>query len=481
MKQQVQLLDIPLPETADIERQVLADIVNYQDIMGEMLQLIHPTFFTSPDRRGIWEAMVNRFNRGEDFGLPSLWNLLPAFREEVEPKIGKDSGRHAIYSHVDILRTGAARRRYYLAAVGNLQQAMSPDKTEQDILASVESFAAEVEGPAPIQPEATIGQALDEVETDIASIEKAIAAGVKHRISTGFKSLDEFLYGGFRPGQLVVLAARPGVGKTSVMLNIAKNAARYGFPVYICTLEMNAKELGEKFIFSTGKVLPSEINGGHVDKSRLKAVRSDLDKLPIQINSFSRTLDEIVGRITQAVKRGNCKVAMIDYIGLISDCSRLGGGVKLYQVIEKITKTLKTVAERLHITILALSQLNREAVREGRSPQLYDLRDSGSIEQDADIVIMLEYVSESKQIIAWLRKSRNGPHKDETGEDVGIALAPNATYSEFEDLGPVQSIKSKGENLPPAPKGKLLSTTYGSMKADEARAAAEAEQQDLPF
>lgn len=477
MKQQVQLLDIPIPDTIDIERQVLADIVNYQDVMGEVLPIIHPTFFTSQERRGIWETMVRRFNNGEDFGLQSLWSLLPSFRDEVMPKIGEDGGRHTVRSHVAILRTGAARRRYYMAAVAHLQQAMSPEKSERDIIDSVGSFAAEVEGPAPIQPESTISQALDEVETEIASIEQAIAAGVRYRVATGFRSLDKFLYGGFRPGQLVVLAARPNVGKTSVMLNIAKNAARSGFPVYICTLEMNSKELGEKFIFSTGQVLPSEINGGRVDKSRLKAGRSDLDKLPIQINPFSRGLDEIVARITQAVKRGNCKVAMVDYIGLIADCSQLGGGVKLYQVIEKITKTLKALAQRLGITVIALSQLNRESVRQDRAPQLYDLRDSGALEQDADVVIMLQDIPETKQIVAWLRKSRNGPHKDDTGEDVGIALAPNATYSEFEDKGPYQV--EQGEKLPPAPKGKLLGATYGTTHPTEQEQFPD--EPDLPF
>ena len=115
----------------------------------------------------------------------------------------------------------------------------------------------------------------------------------------------------------------------------------------------------------------------------------------------------------------------------------LGGNVKLYQVIARLTGTLKAVAKRLQIPIVLLCQLNRDQVRENRHPELFDLRDSGSIEQDADIVLMLEREKERKTIIAWLRKNRNGRNVDENGNDIGFRLLPNDTYSAFEELGPV--------------------------------------------
>ena len=109
---------------------------------------------------------------------------------------------------------------------------------------------------------------------------------------------------------------------------------------------------------------------------------------------------------------------------------------KLYQIIAKITGDLKAVAKRLGIPIVLLCQLNRDQAREKRAPELFDLRDSGSIEQDADIVIMLEPRYDEGRIFAWLRKNRNGPR------DVALVLVPNKTYSAFEEGLPVQELRT---------------------------------------
>lgn len=433
----VQFLDIPLPETWDIERHVLADAVTAPEYLGETTQLIHPDFFTSDERRHIWEKIVEKHNLGETIDIAVMYSAIGKdFADEVLPLTGIPSNYPETLAHIAALRTGSTRRRAYLAAVQFIQHSMTT-QDEQDIIASAEGFATQVEGPAPVQTETTLADAIKGVREDIRAAAKAAEEGRSIRVATGFELLDIAINQGFKPGQLVVLAARPGVGKTSIMLHLAKNAARNGNPVYIATLEMTKGELGEKFIYSTGRVRPYEVSHGSVNWEQFDAADAELQGLPILINQFSRTLDQIVGRITQAVKRGKCGIAFIDYLGLVQDCTLLGGNVKLYQVIAKITTTLKAVAKRLGIPIVLLCQLNRDQVRENRHPELFDLRDSGSIEQDADIVLMLEREKESKTIIAWLRKNRNGRNVDENGNDVGFRLLPNETYSAFEELGPV--------------------------------------------
>lgn len=475
---QIQFLDIPFPETSDIERQVLADVVGSPDVMGEIVEQLHPDFFTSDDRRAIWQTIVDRYNKGQAFDAATLGNMIgrPFIEEVMATKMG--GGLFESISHAALLRTGAARRRAYLAATTFLQRAVAPASGEQEILSALEPLTAQVEGPAPVRTEVTLADAIQEVREEVKATARAAAEGRPVRVATGFPRLDENINQGFKPGQLVVLAARPGVGKTSLMLHLAKNAARNGFPVYISTLEMTQAELGEKFIYSTGRVRPAQVAHGSVDWAEFDAAAAELGGLPIYINQFSRTLDEIVGRITQAAKRGTCRIAFIDYLGLVQDTNNLGGGVKLYQVIARITGTLKALAKRLGIPVVLLCQLNREQVREKRAPELYDLRDSGSIEQDADIVLMLEseYKENHLRVIAWLRKNRAGRRVNQTGGDCGYILEPNETYSEFTETGVT------GEDGPAQPKRVLLKgPAYNPNAYTEPQHAETVEENDLPF
>ena len=447
----VQVLDIPFPETFDIERQLLADVVTAPDSMGDVFPLIHPDFFTTQERRRIWETIADHYNRGRSFDVATLASLIGRpFVEEVLPKASTPATVMSAIEHATVLRTGAAKRRAYVAATAFLQQTANPAASELDILSAAENFAAGVEGPSPVQNELTLAEAVEAVRGDVRVLQDSAADGkLPARIPTGFMGLDNAINNGFKPGQLIVLAARPGVGKTSLMLHFAKTAARAGYPVYISTLEMTAPELGEKFIYSTGEVRPVEVAHGTVDWTRFDAAAADLAGLPILINLFSRTLEEIVARITQAVKRGACRIAFIDYLGLVQDTNNLGGGAKLYQIIAKITGALKAAAKRLGIPVVLLCQLNREQAREHRSPELYDLRDSGSIEQDADIVLMLEneYRDGRLSVTAWLRKNRGGRRVGGRGGDLGFILEPNETYSAFAERGVVNE-----EDLPEAPR-----------------------------
>ena len=434
----VQILDIPFPETWEIERRVLADAVTAPEFLGENIAALHPDFFTSDERRLVWEKITEKYNLGEPIDIATIYAAAPQeFKTEVLPKTGIPPSLIEFTSHVTALRTGATRRRAYIAAVQFIQQAVNASESEQDIIAGVEAFAAQVDGPAPIQTEVTLAAALKGVREDVRAAERAAAEGKTIHIATGLATLDVVINGGFKPGQLVILAARPGVGKTSVMLHLAKNAARAGFPVYISTLEMTDTELGEKFLYSTGRVRPYEVSHGAIDWTQFDAAQDELEGLPILINQFSRSLDQIIGRITQAVKCGKCRIAFIDYLGLFQDCTTFGGNMKLYQVIARVTTTLKSAAKRLGIPVVLLCQLNREAARDGRAPELYDLRDSGSIEQDADIVLMLE-PQKDRSIVAWLRKNRSGRKTDGAGNDVGLRFMPNDTFSAFEDCGPVK-------------------------------------------
>ena len=452
-KTPVQILDIPLPETRRVEAQLLADVVTAPETMGDVQPLIHPDFFTDPDRRGIWETIVDQYEHGRAFDIATLSQVIGSpFLQQVLPFTDRPATSTTALEHATALRTGAAKLRAYISAVAFIQKAVNPAAADLDVLAAAEAFPSAVEGPAPVQTELSLAEAVEAVRTEAETERRARAEGRTTRISSGILALDGFINGGFKAGQLIVLAARPGVGKTSLMLHFAKTAARGGAPVYVSTLEMTGTELGEKFVFSTGHVRPADVASGNLDRAAFDAAAAELSGLPVLINQFSRTLDQIVARITQAVKKGRCSIAFIDYLGLIQDTSNLGGGVKLYQVIAKITGDLKALAKRLGIPVVLLCQLSREAVRDKRSPELYDLRDSGSIEQDADIVLMLEqeYRDGRLSITAWLRKNRGGRRTGTRRGDLGFVLIPNDTYSAFTEGGIVNE-DDLPEDTRPAP------------------------------
>ena len=437
MQKQIEILDIPFPETQDLERQVLADVVCSPEMLGDVIPLVHADFFTKTNRRTIWETIVDHYNKGKAVDLATIGSIFGKdFIEEVLPKTGTAGATVSVLEHAQILRTGAARRRAYFAATNFLTGAISPQTSEADILASVEAFANHVAGPAPLQAEVKLSTALEGVKEDIKKTEALKAQGKRLRISTGFHYMDDALNGGLKAGQLIVLAARPSVGKTAVMLQMAKTAAQLGNPVELFSLEMTCPELCERLLFSTGKVKPYQITFAEMEWQAYAEAEGELKPLPLYINDFSRTLDDIVSRLTMAVKQGRCKIAFIDYLGLIQDALNLGVATKLYQVIAKITGTLKAVAKRLEIPIVLLCQLNREQVREKRAPELFDLRDSGSIEQDSDVVIMLEPRPAEGRIYAWLRKNRSGKR------DMAFVLVPNSSYSSFEEGLPVGQLNS---------------------------------------
>ena len=436
-----QLIDFTFPETTDIERLVLADAVSSPEILGDIIPAVHPDFFSMTSRRSIWEVIVKYYNEGKSIDLATIGSAIgKPFIEEVLPSLSSTGSGASVLEHVAILRSGAAKRRAFYAANTFLQQALAPAAEEQDIITMTEAFVAHVEGPAPIQSEQRLSSVLNDIGTDLEKLAADKANGKHRKITTGFRILDWWTYQGWAPGQLIVLAARPSVGKTAVMLQMARAAAAAGDPVQVFSLEMTAAELGQRMLLSTEKLRTADFSSGNVDWQAFEEANGKLAPLPLYINDFSRSLDEIVTRMTQAVKQGRCKIAFIDYLGLFME-ALAAGSIKLYQVIARITGTLKATAKRLHIPVVLLCQINRDSVKEKRAPELYDLRDSGSIEQDADVVLMLDPKPEERRLYMWVRKNRNGE------KDNAIILVPNRTYSAFEEGNALHELRNMEDHV----------------------------------
>lgn len=268
----------------------------------------------------------------------------------------------------------------------------------------------------------------DIVQKTIGEIERAFdLEGECTGIATGFLALDK-LTGGFQPGDMIVLAARPSVGKTSLALNIADHVAvNDGQPVGFLSLEMNDTSLVKRMLSSR-----SEVNGHHLlsgnltqrDITRLTTHAGKVARAPLFINDQpSLNITEMSAICRRMVLKHDCKLLVIDYLQLLH--AKADGRV---QEVSKISSAIKASAKELGVPILVLSQLSRLADGEAH-PKLSHLRDSGAIEQDADLVLFLSRGEDALYTRLDLAKHRNGPVGDlDLDWDAEFTRYKNPTY-----------------------------------------------------
>ena len=436
----ISLAEIPYPDQTPIERQFLYDAVTVPEALPDIMPLINRDFFTSPERVLIWDTIVDLYNRGVNIDFASINSKVgTAFIEEVLKGNNYASSGTDAFGHAKLLRDAHIKRTCYQASINLLSECVNGYKTEEDIYAAIQALTSQVQSVSQITTEVTIQNVMNNIAEEIQEKEVLRKRGESFNIPTGFPSLDWYTLGGWKAGQLIVLAARPSVGKTAIMLHMAKAAAEQGFATLIFSLEMMDSELGQRMLYSTGLVRQTQVANGEVDWQCFESASGQFSGLPIRINDRSRYISDICSRIIINAKQGKCKVAFIDYLGFIKNDTKIAN---LSQAIGEITSELKATAKAAKIPIILLCQLNRDTVKEGRAPQLIDLRDSGSIEQDADVVLMLEQVSSgidfhgaaesTPDLKMWIRKNR------QFKKEIGIVLRPNETYSSFQEIGSSQ-------------------------------------------
>lgn len=236
-------------------------------------------------------------------------------------------------------------------------------------------------------------------------------------IPTGFADMDNLL-SGLQPSDLVIIAARPSMGKTALALNLAQNAAKRGFGVGIVSLEMSKEQLVERMFCSLLQVDSWKLRTGKLtdeDFARIGGVMDELNSMKIFIDDTSgSSMAELRAKARRLQMENGLDMLIIDYMQLMS----MGGNnLNRVQEISEISRALKHLARELHIPVVVLSQLSRAVeARPVKIPQLSDLRESGAIEQDADVVMMLyreDYYEEDSQrkgtLDVYVKKHRNGP------------------------------------------------------------------------
>lgn len=410
-----------LPEDTDAEAALLSTVCSpgADRAAGEVAAFLNDGDFVHPKHKIIFAAMVALSNRQEEINALTL-------KAEIEAKgnLGRVGGYSAL---VELLQGEEVGRPMALAMI------LRKHRKHRELIKlgaqMVRDASAEEEEPE------TLAQATMETLADLAtssrggglvtfqdltakveaSAEQKRAAGKVRGIRCGMDRLDGMTRGGLRPGMLVVVAARPGVGKTSLALQWAiKGAVSQSQPVGFFSLEMDGEEVWQRALSCAAGVPVEAIESGHMTAEQSESlIRADreLNASRLMIDDQATlTVADIRARVDRAtVKVGQCLgLVVVDYLQLISSPKGASKQNENARIAE-ISRALKLLAKDRHVPVIILSQLNREVEkRTNGRPQLSDLRDSGAIEQDADMVIFIHRKGEDPMGELIIAKHRGG-------------------------------------------------------------------------
>jgi replicative DNA helicase len=439
------------PSAVEAEMSLLGAMLIDPQVIGDVVMLIrNADAFYKPANGILYEAAVKLYDETSTLDVVQLHRkLVDAGTLEAIGGLGYltelanavPSAANAM-RYAEIVKEKAAIRMLIEAAGEILYDAYHSNEKAQAVLEAAEQKIFEIAQQGETRQAEQLHILLDEAMRIIEESDGKPITGVP----TGFTKLDE-MTAGFQRGEMIIIAARPSMGKTALALNIAEQMAMRGFGVGVFSLEMGRQQLVQRLLASRSAVSSDRIRKGMLSKDDFRNLIKACDELhdvPIFIDDTpGLTLLQMRAKARRMKARHDIQAIVIDYLQLMS----AGGRVESRQVeISSISRGVKAMARELNVTVMCLSQLNRSPEqREGHRPRMSDLRESGSIEQDADVVAMLhredyyhqgqDDYAESNVAELILTKQRNGP----TGT-VELTWVPGITR--FRDYAPVRDADS---------------------------------------
>ena len=443
-----------LPSNNEAERSVLSACMLKQDVADEICVTLEPSNFKNILNRNIFEAIFEIVKRGEAPEPIAVKDKMQASGKLAEMSDETYIGdlltnTNALVNwkkHAEIVKRVAIQRELITAAAEINALAYDAPDSIDEIVGQAERSLFNVTEKRVSNSFVSMSELCDQAyeELQIMANRKEEILGVP----TGFKDLDK-LFCGLRAGDLVVLAARPGVGKTSFALNLAVNSARTGTHVVFFSLEMSKSQLVNRIICSEARVELSKIRSGkglsQADWSQIQNTMNSLSTLDISIDdtpglSILQARAKARRQLRNIVGTENRGLVVVDYLQLMQPPVARKDGNRAVEVGE-ISRGLKILAKELGVPVIALSQLNRSVEMRGakyKRPMLSDLRESGSIEQDADIVMFIDRSMDEEEAAIESRpelgtaeiqvaKHRNGPTKD-------VTLSFKGEFTRFSDF-----------------------------------------------
>ncbi len=414
------------PQSLESEQALLGALLLKPDAIHDVSDLIRADSFYAEKHRLIFTAMRELAERGEPIDLVSLSQRL-----QDQGLIERAGGRSYLadlvnsapaagnFSHYADLVSRKHLMRSLIDAASTITESAYDDSREtMEVLDEAEKAVYAIGNASVAHKFTAIGDKVHEAWDRLEALSKK-EDGIRG-VPSGFPSLDNLL-SGFHPSDLVILAARPSMGKTSLALDIARNAAvRHNVPVGIFSLEMSSEQLIDRMLAAESFVNSWKLRTGQVreeeDFARIRDALETLSKAPIYIDDKPGNNILAMRAVARRLKRERgIGLIVVDYLQLMAPTNTKASDSVVQQVTE-ISRSLKGLARELEVPVIALSQLSRAVEQRGGRPRLSDLRDSGSIEQDADVVMFIHREdkrnpdSDRPNIAEILiEKHRNGP------------------------------------------------------------------------
>ncbi len=415
-----------VPQAPEAERAVLGCLLLDKDAVIKIIDFIQADDFYHDHHRFIYQAILDLFHHSEPVDLVTVSTKLqaqgkletiggPEYLAEIQNEV--PIATH-VFQYAQLVKHRATLRKLIKAGNDITGLGYDSEKSIEELLESAEKRIFSISQTFLKDRFIPIKEILTASYEKFCEINENPELAYKDRIPTSFKDLDNKLNGGFSPSDLIIIAARPSMGKTAFALAISmKVSIEQNKKVGIISLEMSKEQLVDRMLCSRLEIDSWKLHKGKLedkDFERMGPVMDELSKASIFIDdSMGSSIVELRAKARRLQMEHGMDMLVIDYLQLMS-----GGSNSLNRVqeISEISRSLKQLARELHIPVIALSQLSRNVEsRPDRRPALADLRDSGSIEQDADAVMMLyrdDYYNEDSEVKNELEinliKHRNG-------------------------------------------------------------------------
>lgn len=386
-----------LPHNLEAERGLLGAILINNRAHEAVSEYLRPEHFALADHQGIYDALCRMIEAGsvadpvtmKGVGEPRYLGELVA--SAVTSINAAEYGRVIYECHL--------RRELIVICQESETAALDGADKARDILEATEARLMAVADTGHAGGARIIA---DTLGATLTAMDLASKGQAPSTIKTGIETLDH-ITGGLDAGSLVIVAGRPGMGKTILGLNIAEHAARTGNPALFFSMEMSAQRLNRRLLSRYSGIDTTRQRAGDVDWTAINNARDHVSALPLYIDDTSAlTIGAIHSRARRMIRKYGIKLVVVDYLQLINPGKKYEG--QRVNEVSEITRALKVMSGELGVTVIALSQLSRAVEqRENKRPQLSDLRDSGSIEQDADDVIFCYrhhyYLSKARPVL----------------------------------------------------------------------------------
>lgn len=434
------------PHDTTAERAVLGSVMLSTDALADVTEIIEAGDFYRPAHQTVYEAIERLFARGEVIDVITVTDEL-AVSGDLR-RIGGHAFLHDLVAAVpvaanaayyaNIVRDLAALRRLVEAGTRIVQMGQAREGSVEDIInaAQAEVFAvtARAQSEDYVPMSGIVEPTLNEIEA------ASLHGGAINGVATGLVDLDELTHG-FQPGQMIIVAARPALGKSTLALDVARHAAfEQRKCAVIFSLEMSRTEIGMRTISAEAQIPLHHLRKGTLadsDWGKITSIMARLNDAPLYVDDTPGiTMAQIRTKCRRLKASNNLAVIIIDYLQLMTSGKRVESR---QQEVSEFSRACKLLAKELDVPVIVVAQLNRgPEQRTNKKPQMADLRESGSLEQDADMVILIHRpdlgdpdsmrVGEADLIVA---KHRNGPTRD-------VTVVFQGHYSRFANMAQME-------------------------------------------